>query len=381
MQYTTSLWIKSSFEQKFLASLPLFLFYLFEKTIYQMMEHLSKPVLITGSTGFVGAYLTRLLVKKGYTNVVCMKRVNSPMDLVAEVADRVKWVEGDVRDMPFLEDILRGYQIQQIFHCAAVVSFDARDREEMYDINATGTANIVNAALANDVSKLIHVSSIAAIGRVENQNTISENNKWQRSDLNTHYAISKYQAEQEVWRGIAEGLSAAIVNPSVILGAQFWEHGTGRLFQQVWTGLRFYTEGATGYVDVRDVVRFMEKLMVSDIEDQRFILNGENWTYKKMFEDIADALQKKRATIPVTPFIRQVAWRVEWLRSLVTKKRPLITKETAHTSATTFFFKNEKSLAAFPDFEYTPIAQTIAETAQQFLASQKADKQASILPI
>jgi dihydroflavonol-4-reductase len=361
--------------------LPSFLFCIFEKFIYLMVEHLSKPVLITGATGFVGAYLTRLLVKKGYINVVCMKRASSPMDLVAEVADRVKWVEGDVRDVPFLEEILRGYQIKQIFHCAGVVSYDARDREEMYDINATGTANIVNAALAHDVDKLIHVSSIAAIGRVENQNTVSENSKWQRSDLNTHYAVSKYQAEQEVWRGIAEGLSAAIVNPSVILGAQFWEHGTGRLFQQVWTGLRFYTEGATGYVDVRDVVQFMEKLMVSDIENQRFLLNGENLTYKKVFEDIADALQKKRATIPVTPFIRQVAWRVEWLRSLVTKKRPLITKETARTSATTFFFKNEKSLAAFPDFKYTPIAQTIEETAQQFLASQKAGKKAAVLPL
>ncbi|MDZ7879988.1 MAG: NAD-dependent epimerase/dehydratase family protein [Saprospiraceae bacterium] len=345
------------------------------------MENLSKPILITGATGFVGSYLTRYLVKKGYTNLICMKRASSRMDLVADITDRVKWEEGDVRDMPFLEDILRGYAVKQIFHCAGVVSYDARDREEMYDINAAGTANIVNAALANDIEKLIHVSSIAAIGRVENQNTISENSKWQRSDLNTHYAISKYQAEQEVWRGIAEGLSAAIVNPSVILGAQFWEHGTGKLFQQVWTGLRFYTEGATGYVDVRDVVQFMEKLMVSDIESQRFILNGENWTYKMMFENIADALQKRRATIPVTPFIRQVAWRVEWLRSLVTKKRPLITKETARTSATTFFFKNEKSLAAFLDFKYTPITQIIEETAQQFLASKKIGKQVGILPI
>jgi dihydroflavonol-4-reductase len=345
------------------------------------MEYLSKPILITGATGFVGSYLTRLLVKKGYKNIVCMKRASSPMDLVAEVADRVQWVEGDILDVPFLEEILRGYQIKQIYHCAAVVSFDARDREQMYAINATGTANVVNAALQYGVEKLVHTSSIAAVGRVEHEKNVSENNKWQRSDLNTHYAVSKYQAEQEIWRGIAEGLTAAIVNPSVILGAQFWEHGTGRLFEQVWTGLRFYTEGSTGYVDVRDVVRFMEKLMISDIDNQRFILNGENWTYKKMFEDIADRLQKKRATIPVTPFLRQVAWRVEWLKSLITKKRPLITKETARTSATTFFFKNEKSLAAFPDFQYTPIATTIDETAQQFLMSKKQGRLAAVLPV
>lgn len=346
-----------------------------------MMENRSKSILITGATGFVGSYLTRLLVKKGYKNVVCMKRATSPMDLVADVADRVTWVEGDVRDVPFLEEILRGYAVQQIFHCAAVVSFDPRDREEMYDINATGTANVVNAAIECGIEKLVHVSSIAAIGRVEHEQTVAETNKWQRSDLNTHYAISKYQAEQEVWRGVAEGLSAAIVNPSVILGSQFWEHGTGRLFEQVWTGLRFYTEGATGYVDVRDVVQFMEKLMASNIDNQRFILNGENWTYKKMFEDIARILNKKPATIPVTPFLRQVAWRVEWLKSLITKKRPLITKETARTSAATFFFKNDKSLAAFSDFKYTPIAVTIEETARQFLESRKMNRRGAALPI
>lgn len=345
------------------------------------MEYLSKPILITGATGFVGSYLTRFLVKKGYTNVVCMKRATSSMDLVAEVADRVQWVVGDVRDVPFLEEILRGYAIKQIYHCAAIVSFDPRDREEMYQINATGTANMVDAALECGIEKLVYMSSIAAIGRVKNEQTVAETNKWQRSDLNTHYAISKYQAEQEVWRGVAEGLTAAIVNPSVILGSQFWEHGTGRLFQQVWTGLRFYTEGSTGYVDVRDVVHFMEKLMVSNIDNQRFILNGENWTYKKMFETIADILGKKRATIPVTPFLSQVAWRVEWLKSLITKKRPLITKETARTSATTFFFKNDKSLAAFPDFSYTPIGTTIEETARQFLECQKTGKRGTALPI
>ena len=345
------------------------------------MKYLSKPLLITGATGFVGAHLTRFLVKRGYDNIVCMKRTTSRMDLVADVAGKVQWVEGDVCDVPLLEEILKAFGIKQIYHCAAVVSFDPRDREEMYQINVTGTANIVNAALECGVEKLVYMSSIAAIGRVKSEQMVSETNKWQRSDLNTHYAISKYLAEQEVWRGVAEGLSAAIVNPSVILGAQFWEHGTGQLFQQVWTGLRFYTEGSTGYVDVRDVVRFMEKLMLSNIDNQRFIINGENWTYKKMFETIADILGKKRAAIAVTPFLSQVAWRVEWLKSIFTKKRPLITKETARTSATTFFFKNDKSLAAFPDFSYTPIAQTIEETAQVFLECQKQGKAGAVLPM
>ena len=338
----------------------------------------NKKIFITGATGFVGSYLTRYLVQNGYTNIIAIKRSTSHVDLVAEVVDKVTWVEGDVLDVPFLEDIFsRGIDI--VFHCAAVVSFDPRDREEMYAINVTGTANVVNLALDFNIEKLIHVSSIAAIGREERHPEVSENNKWQRSPLNSHYAISKYQAEQEVWRGVSEGLSAAIVNPSIILGSQFWGQGTGKLFEQVWDGLRFYTEGVTGYVDVRDVVRFMVELMTSGIDNQRFILSGENLSYKNMFEQIAQVLNKNPATIRVTPFLRQVAWRLEALKTLFTGKRPLITKETARTSATKFYFKNEKSLKAFPKFTYTPISKTIKETGEQFLESQKNGKNAAFL--
>ncbi len=342
---------------------------------------MEKRILITGATGFVGSYLTRLLVKEGYKNIVCLKRPTSRMDLVAEVQDKVTWAEGDILDVPFLENILRGHQIEQIYHCAAVVSFDPRDREEMYQINVVGTENVVNAALEVGIEKLIYTSSIAAIGRVEHQEWVRETNKWQRSPLNSHYAISKFQAEQEVWRGVAEGLTAAMVNPTVILGSQFWEQGTGRLFDQVGRGLRFYTEGSTGYVDVRDVVTFMVELMNSPIENQRFILNGENMAYKTMFEKIALVLNKKPANIAVTPFLRQLAWRVEWLKSKFTGKRPLITKETARASATTFYFDNKKSLTAFPDFKYSDISTTIEETAQQFLESQQKGLPFAALPI
>jgi dihydroflavonol-4-reductase len=362
----------------------------------------SKAIFITGATGFLGSYLTRYLVKTGHTNIIALKRSTSRMDLVADILDKVHWVEGDILDVPFLEEILshpkdsfrkgllseRGYHISHIFHCAAVVSFDPRNRDEMYDINVKGTANLVNAALECGVEKFIHVSSIAAVGRLKNEPNVSETNKWQRSPLNSHYAISKYQGEQEVWRGIAEGLNAAIVNPSVILGSQFWDSGTGKLFEQVWSGLRFYTEGVTGYVDVRDVVRFMVLLMASDIEKlpdglsgKRFIINGENLPYKILFEQIADVLGKKRASIRVTPLLRELAWRFEFLKSKITGIQPLITKETAHASATTFYFSNEKSLNAFPEFHYTPIQQTIKETGEQFLQCQKLGEKAAFLPV
>jgi dihydroflavonol-4-reductase len=339
----------------------------------------NKKILVTGATGFVGSYLTRYLVKKGYTDIIALKRTTSRMNMVTEVTDRVTWVEGDVLDMPFLEDILREYEIEQIYHCAAIVSYDPRNRKEMYDININGTANIVNVALDFEIEKLVYVSSIAAIGKDDRITEIAENAVWQRSYQNSHYAISKYLAEQEVWRGAAEGLNVAIVNPSIILGSQFWAQGTGKLFEQVWKGLKYYSEGTTGYVDVRDVVRFMVNLMESPIDNQRFILNGENMSYKNMFEQIALVLNKKPATVRVTPFLKQIAWRIEWLKSRFTGKRPLITKETAYNSGTIFYYNNTKSLKAFPDFTYTPIAQTIQETGEQFLKCPIDNTQAAFL--
>ena len=328
-------------------------------------------ILITGATGFVGSYLTRYLVQKGHTHIIAIKRKTSRMELVHPIVDKVTWAEGDILDVPFLEKLFSENEITHIYHCAAVVSFDPKEREMMYAVNGIGTENIVNMALAFNIKKLIHVSSIAAVGRVKNEINVSESNKWQRSPLNSHYAISKFQAEQEVWRGIAEGLNAAIVNPSVIIGSQYWQQGTGKMFDLVWQSLPYYTQGVTGYVDVRDVVRYMVELMNSDIDNQRFILNAENITYQDFFAQIATILDKKPAHIQVTPFIREMVWRMAWLKSKIMGGKPFLTKESARASMTTFYYNNEKSLKALPHFQYRPLAETIRETSLQFKESQQ----------
>jgi dihydroflavonol-4-reductase len=339
-------------------------------TVHSHTVHsLIMNILITGATGFVGSYLTRYLVQQGQTNIIAIKRKSSRMELVQPVVDRVTWAEGDILDVPFLEKLFTENKITHIYHCAAVVSFDPKEREMMYAANGIGTENIVNMALDFGAEKLIHVSSIAAVGRVKNENHVSENNKWQRSPLNSHYAISKFQAEQEVWRGIAEGLTAAIVNPSVIIGSQYWQHGTGKMFDLVWNGLPYYTQGVTGYVDVRDVVRYMVELMQSPIDNQRFILNAENITYQDFFAQIARILDKKPAHILVTPFIREVVWRMAWLKSKIFGGKPFLTKESARASMTTFYYNNEKSLKALPHFQYRQLSHTIRETTLQFKES------------
>ncbi len=336
-------------------------------------------ILITGATGFLGSYLLRELLSSGHKNLVAMRRTTSRMDLVSDIADQIHWVEGDVLDVFFVEETMKNHQISTVIHTAAMVSFDARDRDNMYQINVEGTANVVNMALENGVKRLIHVSSTAAIGRPTNTKNISEATKWQRSPLNTHYAISKYLSEQEAWRGAAEGLSVAVVNPSVILGGQFWNQGTGRMFQQVENGLRFYTEGVTGFVDVRDVAIFLRKLVENEVADQRFILSSENLPYKIVFESIAHALGKRAPSIAINWFLGAVAWRVEWLKSIFTRSRPLITKETAATSSKQYFYDNQKSLQIFSDFSYRNVLKSIDEIAKTFNESKIAKKDFGVL--
>ena len=226
-------------------------------------------------------------------------------------------------------------------------------------INTEGTANVVNAALEKKVRKLCHVSSIAALGRPENQaDLIDENLVWKTSRHNSIYAVSKYGAEREVWRGTAEGLDAVIVNPSIILGVAGTSKGSSRIFNTVCEGLKFYPPGKNGFVDVRDVVRAMILLMKSDIRNERFILNVDNIEYKRLFDLIAAEMGKPAPTVKVSPLMSGLAWRIEKLRSMITGVKPLITRETAHTAVQHYEYSNEKIKKEL-GFEFTPIEETV----------------------
>ena len=338
----------------------------------------NKSIFVTGGTGFLGSYLLRYLVAEGYTDIRALKRPNSPMDLVREVADKIEWIEGNILDTFILEDAMDG--VQQVYHCAGIVSYAPSDYQLMMDVNAEGTTNMVNVALYRKVEKFVYVSSIASIGRRPKLPVIDENTKWERSNWNSSYAISKYLGEMEVWRGVAEGLNVGIVNPAVIIGSGFWDRGTGQLFERANNGLKFYPKGSTGYVDVRDVARFMVKLMDSDIQNERYILNGANSSYLDFFTKVAAVLNKKPPSIQVNFILKELAIAGEWLRSTLLRKKPLLTRHTVNHVNRDFVYKNEKSKAAF-DFDYTPLEQTLAETGEQFLASQKRKEKAAVLPI
>ncbi len=341
------------------------------------MDKNDSLILVTGGTGFLGSYLVRLLVKNGY-KVRAIRRASSPMDLVQELENQVEWIEADVTDIVALEDAFQG--VTHVMHCAAISSFHPKDAQRLKNINVDGTTNVVNLALDFGVQKLIHVSSIAAFGRAKNRPRLDENSKWVQSKGNSRYAVSKYLSEQEVWRAHAEGLPVAIVNPAVILGSGFWDAGSPRFFSQIDQGLKFWPVGRGGFVDVRDVAQFMLHLLESDITGERYILNAQNASFKELFELIANALGTKPPPIKVSPFLAEVAWRVEWLKEKILGAEPVVTKESARSSVSSFYYENAKSLSVF-NFQYRPLEQTVRETAAQFLEAKKEGMKAKVLPL
>lgn len=318
----------------------------------------NKAILVTGGTGLLGSYLLRHLIHQGYTNIRAIKRTESDLKLCEDFKDKIHWIDADIFDSYSLEEAMQG--VAQVYHCAAIVSYDSRDYKKLMKTNVEGTENVVNAALYQGVEKLMFVSSIAAIGKEKNQKVIHEKAKWQRTPDLSMYAISKYLSEQIVWRAHAEGLNVVIVNPSIILGSGNWNQSSTTLFKQIWDGLKFYPTGITGFVDVRDVVRFMQLSMESDISGERFIVSSENLPFQQVFQLMAKALNKPAPTIRVNVWLRELAWRLEWLRSRITGKRLTITKETARLSAKSQIFDNTKSIQAF-DFQYRKIEDTIEE--------------------
>jgi dihydroflavonol-4-reductase len=319
-------------------------------------------ILVTGATGFLGAELIHQLTRQG-TQVVALKRDTSviPEQLIGN--SLVKWVLADINDLATLEDAFEG--ITQVYHCAALVSFLPKDKAELLRVNIEGTSNVVNLCLDLHI-RLLHVSSVAALGNAKKGMQITENDYWEyNADVNT-YAISKYEGEMEVWRGISEGLEAVIVNPSVIIGPNAGYEGSGAIFKLVKNGLSYYTNGITGFVDVQDVAAAMIKLMNrSEKPDngesgERFILSAENYTYKDFFAAIAKGFKLQAPARLATPFMLGIAWRAAKLASLFTGKPSGLTSETARSSTTKSLYSNKKVKNTI-GMEFKPLAASIAD--------------------
>ena len=312
-------------------------------------------ILVTGGAGLLGHTLIEMLLAKG----VLVKAIYNKTAIEINHPNLVS-VHCDIMDVYALEDAMK--DITQVYHCAAVVSFSPADEKLLYRVNVEGTANIVNAALNAGIQKLVHVSSVAALGRLRPGQLISEAMQWTEETSNSRYGYSKYLGELEVWRGVAEGLNAVVVNPVIILGPGNWNESSTKIFGTVYEGFPWYTEGTSGFVDVRDVAGAMIQLMEADISGERFIISAENATYREVFTMIAKAFGKKPPHKEITPFLAGVKWRLDAIISRFTGITPLVTKETAASSLAKVNFDNSKLLKFLPEFRYRALQQTVAET-------------------
>lgn len=331
-------------------------------------------ILVTGGTGLIGSHLLYHLVSSG-KKVRALRRAGSNTGQVEKVfswyspnakqlAAQVEWVEGDVLDHYSLLEAMEG--VNQVYHSAAMISFVPKDAQAMLHVNVQGTANVVNAAIEKKVNKLCHVSSIAALGKMEHSRLIDEQTHWRSSHGNSNYSISKYGAEREAWRGMEEGLSVVVVNPSMVVGPGYGDFGSRKIFDTLRKGLSFYPEGESGWVDVKDVVKAMVQLTEGDAHSERYIITGENATYEKVFGIMADHLGKRRPSIKAGPVLTGLAWRFEKLRSFLTGKPPLVTRETAKGAIQVSRYSNEKIKKKL-GIEFIGLEKALQDTCNIFL--------------
>ncbi len=321
-------------------------------------------VLITGATGFIGAYVARDLVNAGYLVKALRRTSKTPAFIAENIWNKINWVEGDILDIVALEEAMEN--VDAIIHCAGKVSFQQKDRKNLFKVNVEGTANIVNLAIEKNIVRFVHVSSVAAIGRNPKGGIATEKTKWTNNKLQTAYAISKYKGELEIWRGIGEGLNAVIVNPSTVLGYGDWNSSSASIFKNVYEGFPWYTSGSNGFVDVEDVSRAIINLLNSPVSGERYILSGDNWEFRKLLNTIADEFGKKRPSRHATPLMSAIAWRLAKISSFFTGKESLLTKETAKIGQSTTRFDNNKILNTLPDFAFTPLETTIREACRKY---------------
>ncbi len=329
-------------------------------------------VLVTGGTGLVGSHLLFQLVNKGLT-VKAIHRKQSNLDRVKKIFsyysenaidlfNKIEWIETDLNNIPELE--IAFTDVTHVYHAAALISFDPRDYQKLRKINVKGTKNIVNICIAENIKKLCYVSTIGAIGPSINEEIMAEKNEWNDAHANV-YALTKYDAEMEVWRASQEGLDVVIVNPGVILGPGFWDMGSGKFFSLAAKGQKYYPPSGTGFIAVNDVIKMMISLMESSIKNERFIAVNKNLTYKEILNSIATELKRPVPKNKLKLWQLELLRRLDWLKTLLTGKERKLTKNGVISLRKRRVFSNEKITRAL-QFNYEPLEKTIEFSCQHY---------------
>ncbi len=331
-------------------------------------------ILVTGGTGLIGSHLLYQLTCE-FDSIIAVYRDDHKIEKVKKIFSsyqndynnlfsKIQWLKADITDVPSLETVFTN-NFKYVFHCAALVSFDPKDYQEMRKVNIEGTANIVNFSIENNIKKLCLVSSIATIDNSIKDTIITEKNEWINSNDKHGYAITKYGSEMEVWRGSQEGLDVIIVNPGIVLGNGFFHEGSGKIFTQVYKGLKFYTEGITGFVGVKDVVEIMIQLMKSAIKNEHYILVSENKSFKELLHSIAYCFNIKKPSVKVNKTMTAILWRLDWIATKITGKNSFLTKHFSKSVHNKNFYSSNK-IRKDLNFKFEKIEKVIQDICLNF---------------
>lgn len=327
-------------------------------------------IAVTGATGLLGSSIIRNLIDCG-EKVIAIKRKESDTSLLNDIGHKITWRDADILDTVALNEVVNDVDV--IIHAAGMVSFQRRDKNKLYETNVVGTRNIINASLHHKVKKFMHISSVAALGRPKDVVLLDETQKWVESPFNTVYAESKYLGELEVMRGQEEGLHVLIINPSVILGPGDWNKSSAKIFEYVWKEHSFYSDMSINFVDVKDVVTAISKLINTAFDGERYILNAASIPCQLLFEKIATNFNKKPPSIRVRKNLLRWLAQLEHLRSLITGSSSLITKETAQLAKSVVAYNNEKIKNKL-NFEFQSIDETLQWCCEYYMKKANGKK-------
>ncbi|RYD74020.1 MAG: NAD-dependent epimerase/dehydratase family protein [Sphingobacteriales bacterium] len=336
-------------------------------------------ITVTGGTGFIGSYILYYLLQENRTvRAIHRKNANfnhikfvfkalQEIDAYSEpwenTFNRIEWVEADILDTNALEEAFEGSEI--VYHAAAIVSFNRKKRDETLRNNIEGTANMVNICLEKGIKKLAYVSSVAAVARKSGEK-VDENAKIEDMKFSSAYSESKFKAEMEVWRGIAEGLDAVMINPGIVLGWGNFFNGSPALFNKAAKGLSFYPTGINGYVDVRDVAKALIQLANKpETYKNRYIAVAENVSYKDLFTQISNCLGVNPPKYEAGKNMSKMAWLASEFLSLFTRKEVYITRDVAHIACQKYEYSSAKLVSTL-DYKFIPFEKTIADTCKAY---------------
>lgn len=324
-------------------------------------------ILVTGGSGLLGTHLLYKLVSNGHA-VRALRRESTSLENILRIFcwnnpsgeslfDRIEWVEGDILDIGSLTEAIEG--VTEVFHCAALVSMDSSDRKRMQRVNRQGTANMVNVALDAGVNWFCHVSSIAALGSPEGNAYVDEASPWNTDARHSDYSMTKFAAEREMWRAMEEGLKGVIVNPSVILGPGPGSKGSCLFYKALDKGLKYYPSGTNGFVDVRDVVDVMFRLLEEKVVGERYIISGGNHSYHDLFSAMSRLIGKTGPSIQIPGSILRRLWIFDLIRSAMTGQSMVLTRESARIATESTYYSAERVQQAL-DFRFRPLEETLA---------------------